>query len=102
MPMLHRSVPSSFLLPGLLALLLGGCSATAPAPRGEAQSTPMVSSELAQSDVNRMATLGMRDNLDSLLRLGDKLYRRNPAEWRKTGLASREAALAQLGLSYAG
>ena len=55
----------------------------------------MQSTELAQSDVNRMATLGMRDNLDSLLRLADKLYRRNPAEWRKTA-ASREAALSKL------
>jgi len=95
MPTLRSPVPLSLLLSGLLVLLVG-CTATAPTPRGEAQSAPMASSELAQSDVNRMATLGMRDNLESLLRLGDKLYRRNPAEWRKTGLASREAALAQL------
>ncbi len=96
MPTLHLPVPPSLLLSGLLALLLAGCASTAPTSRGEAQSAAMTSSELAQSDVNRMATLGMRDNLDSLLRLGDKLYRRNPAEWRKTGLASREAALARL------
>jgi hypothetical protein len=96
MPTLRPPVPPSLLLSGLLALLLAGCAATAPAPRGEAQTAPIASSELGQSDVNRMATLGMRDNLESLLRLGDKLYRRNPAEWRKTGLASREAALAQL------
>lgn len=96
MPMLRPPVPSPFLLPGLLALLLAGCASTALTPRGEAQTAPITSSELGQSDVNRMATLGMRDNLESLLRLGDKLYRRNPAEWRKTGLASREAALAQL------
>ncbi len=55
----------------------------------------MTSSELAQSDINRMATLGMRDNIDSLLRLADKLYRRNPAEWRKAG-SSREAVLEKL------
>ena len=53
-------------------------------------------SEVVQSDVNRMATLGMRDNLDSLLRIADKLYKRNPAEWRKTGVTSREAALEKL------
>lgn len=83
------------LLPGLLALLLGGCSTMGPAPlhRGETQAAPLTGSELAQSDVNRMATLGMRDNLDSLYRLLDKLYRRNPAEWRKTGSSSREAAI---------
>ena len=53
-------------------------------------------SEVVQSDVNRMATLGMRDNLDSLLRIADKLYKRNPAEWRKTGVTSRDAALEKL------
>lgn len=79
------------------ALLLAGCASgpPAPTPRGEAQGAPMASSELAQSDVNRMATLGMRDNIDSLLRLADKLYRRNPAEWRK-GSPTREAALEKL------
>jgi hypothetical protein len=56
----------------------------------------MASLELTQSDVNRMATLAMQGNLDSLLRIADKLYRRNPAEWRKTGLPSREAALTRL------
>ena len=56
----------------------------------------MASAELAQSDLNRLATLGMQGNLESLLRIGDKLYRRNPAEWRKTGSVSRDAALKQL------
>ena len=83
------------------SLLLHGCASPTPAPttRGEAQSAPMATAELAQSDVNRMATLGMQGNTDSLLRLADKLYRRNPTEWRKsgnTGTASREAALAKL------
>ncbi len=55
----------------------------------------MSSTELAQSDSNRMATLGMRDNLASLMLLADKLYRRNPAEWRKAN-SSREAALTKL------
>lgn len=73
-----------------------GCGSSAPIHRGETAVAPMASSEIVQSDVNRMATLGMRDNLDSLLRIADKLYRRNPTEWRKTSTASRDAALAQL------
>jgi len=93
--------PSRLLLPLLLypacalALLLGGCSTMGPAAvhRGETQVAPLTSSELAQSDVNRMSTLAMRNNLDSLYRLIDKLYRRNPAEWRKTSSVSREAAI---------
>jgi len=85
------SLLSLFCLPALL--LLGGCLQTTPTQRGETRVAPLASGELAQSDVNRMATLGMRDNLDSLYRLLDKLYRRNPAEWRKTGSSSREAAV---------
>lgn len=83
----------------LAALTLAGCGNSVLATRGETQVAPLRATELAQSDVNRMATLGMRDNLDSLLRIADKLYRRNPGEWRKTGAVSREAALAQLRLS---
>lgn len=81
----------------LSVIFLAACASPppAPTPRGEAQGAAMTSSELAQSDINRMATLGMRDNIDSLLRLADKLYRRNPAEWRKAG-ASREAVLEKL------
>ena len=79
-----------------LALMLPACG-TPPAPttRGEVQSAPITTSELAQSDSNRMATLSMRDNLASLILLADKLYRRNPAEWRKAN-STREAALAKL------
>lgn len=79
-----------------LLMLASACTSPAPTHRGETQVAPITPAELAQSDVNRMATLGMRDNLDSLLRIADKLYKRNPAEWRKGGAASREAALAQL------
>ena len=84
-----------------LAVLLAGCAGPAPTTRGETQVAQMRPAELAQSDVNRMATLGMRDNLDSLLRIADKLYKRNPAQWQKAGATSREAALAQLRQSMA-
>jgi hypothetical protein len=89
---------SSFSLSSLLLALaaLAGCASQAPTHKGEAQAAPMAASEVGQSDVNRMATLGMRDNLEGLLRLADKLYRRNPAEWRKTSTLGRDAALAQL------
>lgn len=77
-------------------VLLTGCSSTAPTDKGQAAGAPMASGELAQSDLNRMASLGMRDNLNSLLLLADKLYRRNPSEWRKSGLPTREATVARL------
>lgn len=85
-------------LVGLAVLALAACSAftPTPAPRGEVRSAPTQPTELGQSDVNRLATLGMRDNLESLTRLMDKLYRRNPAEWRKTSAVSREDAMAHV------
>lgn len=81
----------------LAAVLLGsgGC-ASPPAPQGRVRGEAASSGELLQSDTNRMATLAMRDNLDSLMLLADKLYRRNPAEWRHSGAPSREAALDRL------
>ncbi|EJE49162.1 hypothetical protein PMI14_06361 [Acidovorax sp. CF316] len=93
--------PASLHIPlALLALsslaFLAGCSAPAPTARGEVRGAPTTAGELAQSDVNRMATLAMRDNLASLYLLMDKLYRRNPAEWRKSGAASREQAMEQV------
>lgn len=79
-----------------LGLVLTGCGSTAPTPRGEVKGASAAPGELAQSDANRMATLAMQENLEGLLRIADKLYRRNPAEWRKGGAASRELALEQL------
>ena len=77
-------------------MLMAACTSSAPTTRGEAKGAPMAPQELAQSDVNRMATLAMQGNIESLLRIADKLYRRNPAEWRNTGLPTRDAALARL------
>jgi hypothetical protein len=64
------------------ALLLAGCI-----------SSP---SQLAKTDIDRIADLHRRELRSGLLRLADKLYKRNPREWKKGGHASREAALAQL------
>ena len=71
---------------------LVGCSAPK-TDRGEVKGHGATVSEWLQSDLNRVANVGMRENLNALLRLADKLYRRNPAEWRKAGFASREEAL---------
>jgi hypothetical protein len=77
----------------LLAVLvmLGGCAQQDHASILSNRS-PVKPGELFQTNVDRMATLGMRNNLNSLYRLMDKLYRRNPREWHKTGLPTVEAA----------
>ena len=69
-----------------------GCGST-PAPHGKLPDRDMQAQEWGQSDVNRMATLTVHANLQSLYALMDKLYRRNPQEWRKGGFDSREQAM---------
>lgn len=78
---------------GMCLCLLAGCSTMndAPTTRGEVQGVPASGSEMGQSDLNRVATLAMRDNLRSLYLLMDKLYRRNPAEWKKTAVSREES-----------
>ncbi|WP_323016529.1 hypothetical protein [Castellaniella sp.] len=76
----------------MLALVLGACAAPpGDGPQGESFSAD----QLMQHDINRVQTLAMRDNMDSLVRLLEKLYRRNPGEWRKSGFTDLKSALAQ-------
>ena len=55
--------------------------------------------EFLQTSVDRMATLAMRDNLNSLYRLQAKLYLRNPDELRKSGFLNIHAAVKQVRLA---
>ncbi|MHC8410443.1 hypothetical protein ACYZTR_09845 [Pseudomonas sp. Hz4] len=48
--------------------------------------------EFLQTSVDRMATLAMRDNLDSLYLLMSKLYLRNPDELKKSGFLDARTA----------
>lgn len=75
----------------LLALtLLTGCSS--PPVKKDVDGEGFSSGQMLQNDANRAANLAMRDNLDSLSLLLDKLYKRNPSQWKKTGATSREQA----------
>lgn len=51
---------------------------------------------MLQSDPNRMASLEIRDNLATLYVLMDKLYKRNPVQWKKTGVATQVEAEARI------
>ncbi|KMN30160.1 MULTISPECIES: hypothetical protein [Chromobacterium] len=81
------------LLP-LAALLLSACAYT-PVQKPVA-GDDFRGNELGQSSANRMANLAMRDNLASLQTLLEKLYKRNPKEWRKAGAADYPSALRQV------
>ena len=86
-----RPLMGRWLLSGLVLCGLAACS-SAPTNHGEVKGEDFHSRELLQSDSNRMATLAMKENLESLFLIMDKLYRRNPTEWKKTA-SSREAAM---------
>ncbi|MBA4360469.1 MAG: hypothetical protein C0411_07055, partial [Pseudomonas sp.] len=55
--------------------------------------------EFLQTSVDRMATLAMRDNLDSLYLLMSKLYLRNPDELKKSGFLDARTAGKQVRLA---
>lgn len=77
----------------LPVMLLVACAsapgAGVPGPAGEAMSFD----QFAQTDFNRTVTMAMRDNMDSLYSLQDKLYRRNPAQWRNGGFGDLDSAM---------
>lgn len=77
------------------AALLAACANNAPTDRGQVEGASFESHELLQSEGNRVTRAGMQANLQSLLLLADKLYRRNPKQWRKSA-ATREQALQQV------
>ncbi|WP_246129283.1 hypothetical protein [Verticiella sediminum] len=66
-------------------------------PPGAHLGTPgtetMTPDQLVQTDFNRTVSVAMRENLASLDTLLEKLYRRNPREWRKSGRQSHLEAV---------
>ena len=51
---------------------------------------------LAKSEVDRIADTNRAEVVNGLLLIADKLYKRNPKEWKKSGAVSREAAVERL------
>lgn len=76
----------------LAGIGLGGCSGNQSHSSIVSNQSEVAPDELFQTHADRVATLGMRNNLNTLYHLMDKLYRRNPREWRKAGVSSRQAA----------
>ena len=74
----------------LFVCALAACSSV-PVER-EIRGESFEARQLVQSDANRFANLAMRDNLDSLEILLEKLYRRNPSMWKKRPAQDPEAA----------
>lgn len=78
----------------LLALTLAGCATKV--GRDGHRDTAFDAKYLAKSEIDRIADTTRTEVYGSLMLLADKLYRRNPREWKKVGLASREEAIERL------
>jgi hypothetical protein len=78
----------------ILILMLAACS-TKLGKDGKTETT-IDPKYLLKSEVDRIAETNRAEAIDSLLLIADKLYKRNPKEWKKGGAASREAALERL------
>ncbi|WP_256674764.1 hypothetical protein [Pseudomonas sp. LD120] len=79
------------LLAGLLMLCATGCTQQQGRDFAK-QFREGKPDEFFQTTVDRLATIGMRDNLQSLYLLMGKLYLRNPSQWRKSGFPDSTSA----------
>lgn len=82
----------------LLALLLSACAAAPTWPVSKKQA-PVASglrvSSLAKTDIDTVAEIHQQESFSHLRTLMEKLYRRNPREWKKGGQASMDSAIAR-------
>ncbi len=51
---------------------------------------------LAKTDIDRVIDADHAEVVAGMRRIAEKLYKRNPKEWKKSGQASREAAMTRL------
>ncbi|HLO65169.1 MAG TPA: hypothetical protein VK165_19575 [Azonexus sp.] len=79
----------------LLALVLAAACSTKLGKDGRTDTT-IDPKYLAKTEVDRFADTNRAEVVDGLLLIADKLYKRNPKEWKKAGQASREAAVERL------
>lgn len=79
-----------------LVLVLAACS-TKMGKDGRTE-TVMDVKYLAKTEIDRIADTSRAEVVAGLMLIADKLYRRNPKEWKKAGLANRDAALERLNL----
>lgn len=78
----------------LLAVLATAC-ATKMGRDGQRESV-VDAKYLMKTEIDRVADTDRAEVVAGLMLIADKLYRRNPREWKKSDAASREAALARL------
>jgi hypothetical protein len=83
-------------LAAVMAVLGSACVSNSPAGKASQPSAGFDPVQLAKTDIDRVADAHRRETFGSLRVLAEKLYRRNPREFRRGGHASVEAALGKL------
>ena len=78
--------------------MLAACAAPSSRPAAGAKRAPPVNEpfriqDLAKGDIDNVAETHLEESLAIVRNIGEKLYRRNPREWRKGPHQSPEAAL---------
>ncbi len=76
-------------------LLLGACQTT-PDQNLSVKSREFRMTDLAKSDVDMIAEVQLSSTLEYLQQLAEKLYKRNPKEWRRLGVGSVDEALQKI------
>lgn len=74
--------------------LVAGCAQTNTTPPRTGGG--FSASQLAKSDIDRVAEAHQREVFGNLRSLAEKLYRRNPRELKKSGMASVDAGVARI------
>lgn len=86
--------PDAALSIVLTAFLLGAC-ASGVGPHGQ-KTDHFDPRFLAKSDIDRVVDTNRAEIMASLRRIAEKLYKRNPKEWKKSGQPGIDAALKRL------
>jgi hypothetical protein len=90
------TAPAKFAVVALLAPLLAACAGNSNTVPSKPTDKSFNTAQLAKTDVDRVAEAHQREIFADLKILTEKLYRRNPREWKKSGNASIEAAVARI------
>ena len=80
----------------LLFSLLSACAHTPTSTGKGPTSAEFTLSALAKTEVDQIADLHLQTSLEHLRLVTEKLYRRNPREWKQSGQPSLEAAVARI------
>jgi len=85
-----------WLVTAALMFCLSACATSPPRPGKGPNPPDFKVGSLAKTEIDQIAELHVQEALSHLRLLAEKLYRRNPREWRKGGNASLEQAVARI------